>query len=117
MKENIVLDKSFAFALRIVALYQFLSEEKKEYILSKFLLNSGTLIGARVESSQNAIDRNSFIYEMNTALVRARETSYWLKLLHAGHYLSQDDFDSYMSDTNELIGLLTKITKTSKGIS
>ena len=117
MKENAVLDKSFAFALRIVSLYRHLSEEKKEFVLSKFVLNSGTLIGARVETSQNAADRNSFIYEMNSALVRANETSYWLKLLHAGHYLTQDEFDSYQSDTNELIGLLTKIVKTSKGIS
>jgi four helix bundle protein len=114
-KDNPVLDKSFQFALRIVKLYQYLTDEKREFVLSKLLLTSGTLIGARVETSQAAFDRNAFAYELNTALQKARESEYWLKLLLAGGFLTQSEYDSFFADADELVSLLTKIVKTSRG--
>jgi four helix bundle protein len=116
-KENPVLDKSFKFALRIVKAYKHLTDEKREFVLSKFLLTSGTLIGARVETAQAAVDRNAFTYEMNTALQKAKESEYWLKLLLAGEFLTQQEFDSLFADADELVSLLTKIVKTAKGQS
>jgi four helix bundle protein len=112
-----VLDKSFKFALRIVKLYEYLTDEKHEFVLSKFLLTSGTLIGARVETAQAAVDRNAFSFEMNTALQKAKESEYWLKLLLAGEFLTQAEYDSIFADADELVSLLTKIIKTARGHS
>ncbi|MBI1760114.1 MAG: four helix bundle protein [Acidobacteria bacterium] len=116
-KDNPVLDKSFKFALRIVKLYKYLTDEKREFVLSKFLLTAGTLIGARVETSQAAVDRNAFSSELNMALQKAKESEYWLKLLLAGEFLTQAEYDSIFADADELVSLLTKIVKTSRGQS
>jgi four helix bundle protein len=116
MAEGPTLEKSFKFALRIVKLYQHLVDEHKEFVLSKFLLAVGTQIGARVESAQQAEDKYGFTREMSIALQKAAETRYWLKLLRAGEYLTQAEFDSITADDDELLALLTSIVKTSKGL-
>ncbi len=81
MKENAIRDKSFAFALRIVKLYQYLTEQKKEYVLSKQLLRSGTTIGALVREAQQAESKADFIHKLAIALKEANESDYWLDLL------------------------------------
>ena len=81
MKENAIRDKSFAFALRIVKLYQYLTEQKKEYVLSKQLLRSGTAIGALVREAQQAESKADFIHKLAIALKEANESDYWLDLL------------------------------------
>jgi four helix bundle protein len=81
MKENVVKDKSFAFALRIVKLYQFLSEQKREFVLSKQLLRSGTAIGALVREAEQAESRADFVHKMSIALKEANESEYWIELL------------------------------------
>ena len=112
-KPNPVRDKAFAFALRIVRLYKYLTNEKKEYGLSKYLLHDGTNIGAFVESAQKSPDRGNFRHEMSIALQHASKSQYWLKLLLEGEYLAQAEFDSMFKDSDELVSLLTSIVKTS----
>lgn len=113
-KPNPVRDKSFAFALRIAKLYKYLTKEKQEYALSKYLLIAGTHIGAQVESAQKSPDRLDLQREMHIALQHAVKTEYWLKLLNEGEYLSQAEFDSIFADADELVSLLTAIVKSSK---
>jgi four helix bundle protein len=115
MGENVVLEKSFRFALRVVAMYQYLAQEKKEYVLSKKALDTGTAIGEHVESAQDSEDRAIFIQEMSIALRATRRTRYWLLLLHEGGYLDDKHFESILADCEELKGLLTSIVKTSRG--
>jgi four helix bundle protein len=113
-KPNPILEKSTAFALRIVKMYKFLSEQKREYILSKQTLISGTEIGAYVTTAQEADNRVIFHQDMNTALRKAERTKYWLKLLCDSEYLEEKEFTSLNSDCVELIRLLTAITKTTR---
>ncbi len=114
MKESIVMNKSYAFALRIVKCYQFLREQKQEYILSKQLLRSGTAIGALIKEGEHAQSKADFISKMNIALKEANETSYWLMLLHDSSYLPDNIYASLEADCNELIRLLASIVKTTK---
>lgn len=114
MNENPVLDKSFAFALRIISLYRYLVEEKKEFLLSKELLIAGTHIGKHVKEAVNAESRQIFINEMSVARRKASETEYWLQLLHKAHFLNDKEFRSIESDREPLIKMLTSIVKTSK---
>ena len=81
MSKSIVVDKSYAFSLKIIDLYKYLNYEKKEFVLSKQILKSGTSIGANVEESQSAISKRDFISKNSIALKEARETHYWLRLL------------------------------------
>lgn len=114
MKSNPVKDKSFAFALRIVKLYQYLTEQKKEYVLSKQLLRSGTAIGALVREAEHAESRADFIHKMSIALKEANETEYWLELLCQSHFIDQQGHESIQPDIIELLKLLTSIIKSSK---
>ena len=114
MKSNVIKEKSFAFAIRVVSLYKFLSEEKKELILSKQVLRSGTAIGALVREAEQAESRKDFIHKLAIALKEANETEYWLELLHKTDYLSDTAFASIHADNVELLKLLTSIIKTSK---
>ena len=115
MKENNpILEKSFAFALRIVKLYKYLCEEKREYVMSKQVLLSGTYTGAHVKEALNGESKSVYINEMAIALRKASETEYWLELLHQAEYLDEKPFVSINSDCTELIKLLTAIVKTSK---
>jgi four helix bundle protein len=113
MSDNPSVDKSHAFALRMVRLYKHLAEDKKEYMLSRKALDTGTSVGARVKSAQEAGSRAVFTGEMSVALQRASETEYWLELLHEGGYLETQEFTSIHDDCVGLIKLLTKIVKTS----
>ncbi len=117
MKPNLLKTKSFAFALRVVKLYQFLSEQKREFILSKQLLRSGTSIGAMVREAEQAESRPDFIHKLAIALKEANETEYWLDLLHQSGYLDDKFFESIRPDCIELLKLLTSIIKTTKGLS
>ena len=112
--DNVIVVKSKAFALRIIKLYQYLNTEKKEYVLSKQLLRSGTSIGANVREVVQGQSRADFIAKLNISLKEAAETEYWLELLHESGYLTKVQFDSIYEDCTELLKLLTSIIKTSK---
>lgn len=113
MSDNISVEKSFAFAVRIVNLYKHLAEKRKEYVLSKQLLRSGTSIGANIAEAQRGQSKADFIAKMSIALKEANETHYWLKLLYKTDYLNKSQYESMNTDVNELISLLTAICKTS----
>lgn len=112
MKNNPIEEKSFSFAVRIIKLYKHLTENKKEYVLSKQLLRSGTSIGANVSEAERGQSKADFVSKMSIALKEANETDYWLRLLYAGEYLSQAEFESMSRDVNELISILVSICKT-----
>ena len=114
VKNNIIIDKSREFAIRIVKCYKFLSETNKEYILSRQLLKCGTSIGANVRESINAQSKADFVSKLSIALKEADETTYWLDLLHETDYLDDRMFISINNDCTELIKILTSIIKTSK---
>ncbi len=112
--ENIIANKSYAFALGIIRLYQFLSEQKKEYVLSKQLLRSGAAIGAMVKESEHAQSKADFLNKMNVALKEANETEYWLMLLKDTGYINNKEFDSINADCTEILRLLISIVKSTK---
>jgi len=114
MKENIVKNKSFKFAIRIIRLYQFLVPDKKEYVLSKQLLRSGTSVGAMVREAEHAETKKDFIHKMAIAQKEINESIYWLELLKETDYLSHAEFESLNSDAVEIIKLITTIIKSAK---
>ena len=113
MDQNIVVDKSFEFAVRIVNLYKYLVREHKEYILSKQLLRCGTSIGANVAEAQRGQSKADFTAKMSIALKEANETLYWLKLLYRTDFLTQSQFENLEKDIQELLGILIAICRTS----
>ena len=115
MKKSILKDKSKAFALRVIRLYKYLCEEKKEYILSKQLLRSGTSIGANIAEAFYGQSEADFVSKLSIAQKETGETMYWLELLHESEYLKRNEYDSIYSDAEELIRLLTSSIKTVKG--
>lgn len=114
MKENVVKNKGFGFAIRIVKLYQFLCEQKKEFVLSKQLLRSGTSVGAMIREAEHAETKNDFKHKMAIAQKEINETIYWLELLNETDYLSEEQFESINKDAVEIIKLVTAIIKTTK---
>jgi len=114
MKENITAIKSIDFAIKIIQLYKILVEEKREYVLSKQLLRSGTAIGALIREAEHAESKADFLHKMNIALKEANETSYWFFLLHKGDYISEPAFNEFNVDCLEVIRLLASIVKTTK---
>jgi four helix bundle protein len=108
------MNKSRVFAIRVIRLYQYLSEVKKEFVLSKQLLRSGTSIGANVHEASNAQSKKDFLSKMNIALKEATESEYWIDLLKETNYLNGQEFQSIISDCGEINKLLTSIVKTSK---
>ena len=108
---NLVKDKSFAFAIRAVKLYKILCDERKEYVLSKQLLRSGTSIGANISEAQYASSRKDFLNKLYIALKESAETLYWLELLYSCDYLSSPEYKSLYQDCEELRKLLSSITK------
>ena len=115
MKENIIKTKSMEFALRIVKLYQYLSSTKKEFVLSKQLLRSGTAIGALVRESEHAESKVDFVHKLSIALKEANESDYWIELLFKSNYLTEPEYKTLFTDLDEIIRLLVSIIKTSKG--
>ena len=113
MSDNVILNKSKKFAIRIINLYKYLCENKNEYILSKQLIRSGTSIGANVREATVSQSKKEFIAKMNIALKEAYESEYWLELLFETDYLSKSEFDSIKADCSELNKLLISIIKSS----
>lgn len=113
-RQSIVGDKSLAFAKRIAKLYRFLIDKKKETILSKQILRSGTSIGANIREGLFAKSRKDFISKMNIALKEAGETDYWIEILYSADYLTEMEYKSLKNDNDELIRMLSSIVKTTK---
>ena len=113
-KKDVLKEKSFEFAVRIVKLVNYLQEEKKEFILSKQLLRSGTAIGALVSEAKFGQSNADFLSKMYIALKEANETLYWLKLLYVTEYISFSQFESMECDGNEILAMLISTTKTMK---
>lgn len=113
-KDNAVRDKSFAFALRVVRMSRWLQTERREFVLSKQVMRSGTAIGALVREAQQAESRADFIHKMAIALKEAQETEYWLELLVQSDLLDQDGYNSVSPEITELLKLLTSIVKTTR---
>lgn len=116
MKKNILKSKSFNFALRVVKLYRYLREEKKEYIMSKQLMRSGISVGAMVREAEFAESKIDFAHKMSIAQKEINETLYWLELLNASEYLTIQQFESINMDAVEIIKLITSSIKTAKNI-
>jgi four helix bundle protein len=112
-KRNIIKEKSFLFAIEIVGLYKVLAE-RKEFVLSKQVLRSGTSIGANVRESEHAQSKADFIHKLSISLKEANETEYWLDLLYETKYISQIEFENIKPKIIELLKLLTSIINTSK---
>ena len=112
---SIVKGKSKKFAVRVVKLYQYLNEEKQEYVMSKQLLRSGTSVGANVYEALQAQSKVDFTAKMSISLKEISETEYWLEILHETGYLSETEYLSIYKDCKELVRLLTSIVKTSRG--
>ncbi len=114
MKENAIQQKSYAFAWRIVKAYKYLVGEQREFVLSKQLLRSGTSIGANVEEALAASSKADFINKLTIAAKEARETSYWLRLLHDNQFLPTSAFNSIHSHNLELLKIISSIILTTK---
>ncbi len=114
MKENVVKIKSFSFAIRVVKLYQFLCEQKREFVISKQLLRSGTSVGAMVREAEHAESKLDFKHKMASAQKEINETIYWLELLKETEYLTSEQFESINTDATEIIKLITTIIKSTK---
>lgn len=114
MKDGPLQEKSFAFAVRVVNLYKYLCREKKEFVLSKQLLRSGTAIGALVREAEQAESKPDFVHKMAIALKEASETEYWILLLRETGYLNADEAESIIADNMECLKLLTSIINTTK---
>ena len=112
MSYNVIVEKSFDFAVRIVNLRKYLTREHKEFVLSKQLLRSGTSIGANVSEAQRGQSKADFTAKMSIALKEASETEYWIKLLYRTEYLTKEQYVSLNADVQELIGLLMAICRT-----
>ncbi len=112
--ENNIYEISKAFAVRIVNLYSHLTENKKEFVMSKQLLRCGTSIGANVFEGKQAQSRADFSSKMNIALKEASESGYWIELLYDTHFLSDSEYESLFSDCKRIIAVLTKIVKSTK---
>lgn len=112
--ENGVKEKSYAFAIRVVKLYKILSAEKREFVLSKQLLRSGTAIGALVKEAEHAQSRADFLNKMNVALKEANETEYWLMLLRDTDFITHAEFNSIHTDAATILRMLISIVRTTK---
>ena len=112
--ENIIVEKSKAFAIRIIKLYKYLDANHRISVISTQILKSGTSIGANVREAIRAQSKPDFYAKLNISLKEASETEYWLELLYGSEYITKEQFESIHSDCEELIKILTAITKTQK---
>ncbi len=111
LNNNAIEEKSFNFSIRIVNLYKYLTVDKKEFVMSKQLLKSGTSIGANVAEAQRGQTKPDFNTKMNIALKEANETQYWMKLLYKTEYISEKEYLSIENDIREIIAILVSICK------
>ena len=114
MSKNIIKEKSFKFAIRIVNLYQIIISEKKEFILSKQLLSSGTSVGANIREAEHSESKADFIHKMAIAQKEINESIYWIDLLKETGYLNKDEYEGLNKDAIEIIKMITSIIKTTK---
>ena len=112
MKKNLIADKSYAFAVKIVKLYQFLAFEKKEFLLSKQLLRSGTSIGANVEEAIGGQSPRDFISKLSISYKEARESHYWIRLMYDTGYLNIKQKEELLDDVDEILRIIGSIKKT-----
>lgn len=117
MSENVLKNKSYAFAIRIVKLSQYLQVERKEFVLSKQILRSGTAIGALIREAEYGQSKTDFIHKLTISLKEANETEYWINILTDTHYIDQKLFESMLTDCKELLKLLIASIKTAKKIN
>ena len=113
-KDNIVVEKTYAFAIRIVNCYKYLNAEQKEFIISKQMLRSGTSIGANVEEAVGGQSEKDFYSKLHIAYKEARETNYWLRLLRDTEFLDRKMSESILTDNDEILKLIGSIIKTMK---
>ena len=111
-KDNVVQIKSYAFAIKIVKLYQYLCKEKKEYVLSKQLLRSGTSIGANIEEAIGGQSKKDFYAKLTISYKETRETHYWIRLLRDTDYITFEESKNLLSDVDELLRIIGSIQKT-----
>ena len=114
MKGNVVEDKSFEFAVRIVKLYKLLTTERQEFVMSKQLLRAGTSVGANISEAQQAQSPSDFLSKMSIALKESYESDYWLRLLHRTDYLNEEEYKSIITDYRTISKLLVSIVKSTK---
>jgi four helix bundle protein len=113
-KRNVVREKSHAFALRIIGLYKILADERREFVLSKQLLRSGTSVGANIREAINAESTPDFIHKLAIAQKECDETCYWLELLHDSEFISESEFKSIWADADELLKIIRSIILSKK---
>lgn len=111
---SIIASKAYSFALEIIKIYKYLTTEKKEYVLSKQLLRSGTSIGANINEAHSGQSKRDFVHKLSISLKEARETSYWLNLLKDSDYMNISDFNNLISKCDEVIKILSSIILTTK---
>jgi len=111
--DSIVAKKAYSFALEIIKLYKLLIE-RKEFVLSKQILRSGTSIGVNINEGLSAQSKKDFVHKLSISLKEARETSYWLRLLKDSEFVSKNDFDNLISNCNEIIKILSSVILTTK---
>ena len=109
--DNVIVDKSKAFALKVIALYKKLCDTNREFVMSKQLLKSGTSIGANIKKAQQGQSKADFYAKLYISLKEASETEYWLELLHESGYIGEEEFSAIYQDCQEIIKLLVAITK------
>lgn len=114
MKKNLIKDKSFDFALQIIEIYKGLVKDKKEFVMSKQLLRSGTAVGALVREAEHAQSKADFIHKMSIALKEANETEYWIELLYQSNYLEPSSYHKIHAEALSVLKILISIVKSSK---
>ncbi|MDF1516792.1 MAG: four helix bundle protein [Lutibacter sp.] len=114
-KDNVIKVKSFSFAIEIVGLYKYLTETKREFVMSRQLLKSGTSIGANVREAEFAQSKLDFINKMSISLKEANESDYWLELLYITNYIDENTYKDFKIKISEILKLLVSIVKSSKG--
>lgn len=117
MRDNVIQEKSYIFAIRIVRLYKCLIKQQKEFVLAKQILRSGTSIGANIKEAIGGQSKKDFLSKLSIAYKEARETNYWLRILKDSGYLKIKEFESIFFDLEEIQKLLTTIIKTTKNNS
>jgi four helix bundle protein len=114
MKRNVVKEKTYAFSVKVIRLCQYLQSEKKEFILSKQLIRSGTNPGAMVREAEHAQSRKDFVHKMSIGLKEINESEYWIDLLYDTGYISKDQYDSIMWEAKQVLKLMIAIVKTTR---